>query len=162
MTNVTMHVLTVSAAIDAPAARLYAILADYREGHPSILPRPPFVSLTVEEGGVGAGTRIHVEMKVLGRTESYRAVVTEPEPGRTLVETNDTGYVTTFVVDAGEDGAGTMVTIGTDVADGGGVLRAIERRLVARLLRPVYRRELELLAERASAEPYPRETPGHR
>ena len=44
------------ARIDAPAAKVYGILADYHVGHPSILP-PAFRNLIVEEGGVGAGTR---------------------------------------------------------------------------------------------------------
>lgn len=151
MTNVTEHVLTVSATIGAPADRLYAILADYHEGHPSILPRPPFVSLDVEEGGVGAGTRIRVEMKMLGRRETFRAVVSEPDPGRVLVETNDTGYTTTFTVAARADGRGSDVTFSTSLK-GDGVLKSIARRLSARLLRPVYLRELELLAQRAGAE----------
>src|SRR5687768_1410472 len=44
------HRIEAEAVIDAPAAVAYAIIADYREGHPHILPRPPFVSLDVEEG----------------------------------------------------------------------------------------------------------------
>ena len=30
-----------SLEIEAPATRVYAIISDYREGHPRILPRPP-------------------------------------------------------------------------------------------------------------------------
>ena len=48
--------IAVSSLIQAPAQQAYAIIADYRNGHPRILPRPYFVSLTVEQGGVGAGT----------------------------------------------------------------------------------------------------------
>ena len=143
----TVAVVSVSATLDAAPDRAYAIIADYGRGHPAILPRPPFVSLAVEEGGIGEGTVIRVEMKVLGRVQSYRAQVTEPEPGRRLVETNDTGYVTTFVVDPTGDGR-SMVTIATR-STRRGILPALERQLVARLLRPVYRRELELLARQA-------------
>ena len=151
------HVLSVSARIPAPADRLYGILADYREGHPSILPCPPFVSLEVEEGGVGAGTVIRVEMRVLGRLQAFRAEVTEPQPGRVLVETNDTGYVTTFTVEPvepggdGAEGGVTLVTIATDRPGAAGLLAALERRLVARVLRPVYERELELLGAAVGA-----------
>jgi hypothetical protein len=140
-------VLSASATIHAPADRIYHIIADYREGHPAILPRPPFVSLDIEEGGTGEGTVIRVEMEVLGRTRVFRAAVTEPEPGRTLVETNDTGYVTTFAVDP--VGERTRVTLSTVDSRGRGIMRAVKRRLTARLLRPVYARELELLAEAA-------------
>ena len=87
-----------SALIHASPQDLYAIIADYQQGHPQILPKPPFVSLVVEQGGKGAGTVIRVQMRVLGQTQAFRAVVTEPEPGRILVETNDNGYVTTFSV----------------------------------------------------------------
>ena len=59
--------LSASAVIHAPAADLYAIIADYERGHPRILPKPPFVSLAVEEGGIGAGTVIRVHMRVLPR-----------------------------------------------------------------------------------------------
>lgn len=136
-----------SAEIAAPAASVYSFLADYREGHPAILPHPPFVSLDVEEGGVGAGTVIWVRMRVLGRVDGFRAVVSEPEPGRVLVETNDTGYVTSFTVDPlGPDRS--RVTIATEQTREGWRARA-EAWLVARRMLPVYRRELGLLAELA-------------
>lgn len=143
---------SVSAHVSAPAEAVYAVLADYREGHPRILPRPPFVSLDVEQGGVGTGTTIRVQMRVLGRTRTFRAVVTEPEPGRVLVETNDTGYVTTFTVAPATDGTATVVTIATEMPDRPGPLGALERWLVRRMLRPVYAEELRLLA-RVAAEP---------
>ncbi len=73
--------------MDAPADRVYAIIADYRNGHPHILPKQ-FRNLTVEQGGVGAGTIIRFEVRVFGQTQHFRAVVSEPEPGRVLVEEN--------------------------------------------------------------------------
>jgi hypothetical protein len=140
-----------SALIPAPAPELYAILADYREGHPRILPRPPFTTLQVEEGGIGEGTVIRVGMKILGREQVFRAVITEPEPGRMLTETNEDGYETTFTVDPHDDGRGTQVTITTVASPSKGkALRGlVEGWFVRRLLTPVYRRELELLARLA-------------
>ena len=61
----TIHV-EVSDVIKARPEQVYAVLSDYRMGHPAILPKPYFTSLTVDEGGQGAGTRIQVHMKVLG------------------------------------------------------------------------------------------------
>jgi hypothetical protein len=136
----------VAAAIPAPPENVYAILADYREGHPSILPRPPFVALDVESGGTGAGTVINVRMRVMGRLQSFRSVVTEPEPGRVLVETNDTGYITTFTVDSRAGGRHASVTIATEFPRLRGVRGNMERWFVTRLLRPVYQKELEKLA----------------
>ena len=67
--------------------------------------------------GVGAGTVIRVDMRVLGRPQTFRAVVTEPEPGRVLVETNDNGYVTTFTVEPRAEGQHAYVTIATEMTD---------------------------------------------
>jgi hypothetical protein len=83
-----------SRIIGAPPETIYAILADYREGHPSILPQPYFKSLTVEEGGVGANTVLRVAMEVYGDKREFRLRVTEPEPGRVLMEEDpDAGTV---------------------------------------------------------------------
>jgi len=140
------HQFSASALIQAPPQDLYAIIADYHQGHPQILPKPPFVSLEVEEGGTGAGTVIRVQMRVLGQLQTFRSVVTEPESGRVLVETNDNGYVTTFTVEPRADGQQAYVTIATEISGRAGILGALERRFVTRLLRPVYVKELEQLA----------------
>jgi hypothetical protein len=139
------HTVTESAIVNAPAERVYAILADYRHGHPRILPRPPFEELEVEQGGVGAGTVIRCQMRMLGRRQTLRAAITEPEPGRVLVETElgGQGIVTTFTVDP--EGPGARVSISTDVPTRGGLLGIVQRFLVTRLLRPTYVRELEQL-----------------
>lgn len=143
--------LAVTARIPVPPREVYDVIADYRDGHARILPRPPFVGLEVEEGGVGAGTRIRVDMRALGRSRSFRAEVTEPEPGRVLVETNDTGYVTTFVVDPDAGGRGSVVTITTVPPDRPGLVAGLERWLARRLLRRTFEDELALLAEVAGS-----------
>ncbi len=139
-----------SALIQSPAQDLYAIIADYHQGHPQILPRPPFVGLTVEQGGIGTGTVIRVEMRVLGQLQSFHATITEPEPGRVLVETNDNGYVTTFMVEPRAEGQHAYVTIATEITGRVGLLGTLERWFVPKLLRPVYVKELDLLAALAA------------
>ncbi|MBA3947740.1 MAG: SRPBCC family protein [Herpetosiphonaceae bacterium] len=134
-----------SALIHAPAQVVYGIIADYRHDHPQILPKPPFVSLDVEQGGTGAGTIIRAQMRVLGRLQVFHAVVSEPEPGRVLVETNDNGYVTSFTVEPRTDGQQSYVTIATEMTGRAGLLGALEGWFVTRLLRPVYVKELEKL-----------------
>lgn len=137
--------------VSAPAAVAYAVIADYREGHPRILPRPPFISLDVEHGGIGAGTIIRCQLKVLGRLRTFRAAISEPEPGRVLVETHlDSETVSTFTVESVGDGA--RVVIATEVPSRGGPLGWLERFLVKRALEPVYAREIELLGEVAGEE----------
>lgn len=146
--------IVVSRDIAAPPGEVYAILADYHRGHPAILPRPPFTDLVVERGGVGAGTVIRVTMRVMGRSQAFRATITEPEPGRILEETADTGYVTRFFVEPSGDGRGARVTIHTVPPARRGPGAWLERWLVRRLLEPTYHRELDLLARAvAGGEP---------
>jgi hypothetical protein len=129
---------------------VYRILADYREGHPSILPPDYFRDLRVEEGGTGAGTRIAVDMRVFGSTRSFRASVSEPEPGRRLVETDvASGVATSFLVEPADREGSSRVTIATRYRRAG-LAGWIERWLAPRFLRRVYAAELALLADRAA------------
>lgn len=137
--------------IDSSAKNVYAVIADYRNGQPQILPRPPFVSLDVDEGGVGAGTVIRFRMRMLGATREMQANITEPEQGRVLVERDAAGdVVTMFTVEPTEEEMA-RVTISTDMKVLGGPLGWVQKTLISRLLKPVYVREIELL-ERVAAE----------
>jgi hypothetical protein len=147
----SQHEVTADAVVNVPAERAYALVADYRDGHARIIPRPPFVSLDVEQGGTGEGTMIRYQMRILGRTRTFRAAITEPQPGRVLTETEvDTGAVTTFSVVPLEDGRKSHVTITTQLETRGGLLGKVEQFLVTRTLRPVYRREIERIEAVAS------------
>lgn len=144
------HIVTAAACIDAAPERVYAIIADYRSGHPGILPGE-FSGLLVERGGSGAGTIIRFRMRVMGRTRSFRAAITEPEPGRELVETylDSNEAVTTFTVRPDSSGSRSEVAISTRFPVRAGLVGVIQRLLLTRYLRPIYRKELRLLAERA-------------
>ena len=132
-----------SQVIPAPAEQIYEILADYRTKHPLILPKPYFLSLDVEEGGTGAGTIVNFKMRVLGRTQSFRSLITEPEPGRTLLEMDlNSGVSTRFEVLPLEAGPRTLVTISTVLRNRG----YLEGLLAKWLLQRIYRQELNLLA----------------
>ncbi len=145
------YTVTRSARIDAPPDRIYGIIRDYHHGHPSILPKQ-FSNMRVEEGGVGAGTRIRFDVTVLGQTQHFLAVVSEPEPGRVLVEKNlePTGSVTTFVVDLERDGRGANVTIRTELSSRPGLAGRLERYMTAKVLQSMYLAELKKLADRAT------------
>jgi uncharacterized protein YndB with AHSA1/START domain len=147
----TRYAVTATAHIDAPPDRVYGIIADYRAGHPSILPKP-FRNFVVEQGGTGAGTIIRFDVHAYGTVTKCRAIVTEPEPGRILVEENvePTESVTTFTVVAGANG-GTDVTFVTEAQSRDGIAGAIERFMSRRFLKKLYAEELRLLAERATA-----------
>ena len=147
-----IHRVAASDLIHAPAALLYSIIADYRDGHPHILPKPPFGSLTVEEGGIGSGTRIAFEMRIMGRLRTHHAAITEPQTGQVLVETDLTsGAITTFTVEPRGEGDGTMATITTDIAVHHGLFGTLEAWLTTRILRPIYQKELKQLAAVAAA-----------
>lgn len=134
-----------SARIHARAAIAYGIIADYRGGHPHILPPKYFRNLTVEAGGVGAGTHIRFEMGAMGTWREAAAIVAEPEPGRRLHERiADQGIDTYFTVEPNGDAA-CDVTITTQMPDRGGLTGGIERLVTTALLRRIYRAELALL-----------------
>jgi uncharacterized protein YndB with AHSA1/START domain len=142
------HRISASALIAAPPERVYAVIANYRDGHPRILPRPPLESLTVEEGGIGAGTVITFDMRLMGQLQHRQAAVTEPEPGRVLVETDlRSGAVTTFTVDRRARGREALTTITTEVDVPRGLLGRLQAWVLTRLLQPVTTRELDQLAE---------------
>ena len=145
------HVISASAMIPARRDRVYSLLANYSDGHPRILPKQ-FTSVTVEEGGVGAGTIIRVQMSLLGKKQTYRAAITEPEPGRVLVETNleANSWVTTFTVDPSHAPADSNVTISTELPVRTGIPGKIERLFSTLLLRPIYVKELQNLARVAT------------
>lgn len=144
------HRIAVSRLVPAPVERVYSVIADYEHGHALILPKPPFVSMTVKRGGFGAGTEFELVMRILGRVETYHGVVTEPEAGRVIAERYvGTNMVTTFTLEPNV--GGTQVTITTDMDVGTGLLGAVRRRLATRLLSPIYGRELEQLAAVAAA-----------
>jgi hypothetical protein len=141
--------VSVSGSVPAPAATVYDLIADYRNGHPKILPPEYFGRLEVLAGGRGAGTRIRFEMKAFGKVTVGTADITEPRPGNELVETLTDGIVTTFLVEpAGPRQC--RVTISTSYSRAG--LRGWVESLVApRYLRKVYLAELGQLA-RVAAE----------
>jgi len=146
------HRVEASAEIAAAAERVYGIVADYRDGHPRITPKSFFSGIEVEEGGYGAGTVIRVGVHFAGRRSSFRAAVTEPEPGCVLVETDlDGGPVSTFTCDP-IGPSRTRVTISTLLQRKGKKLGLFERFLTRRFLRRVYAEELRLLAAVATGD----------
>lgn len=135
--------------IDAPAKIVYDIIADYRSGHPRILPPNYFGKLDVLSGGRGAGTKIRFVVKLPFRRRVVAAEIVEPRPGAELRETLADGTATTFLVDEVTP-AQTQVTIQTTLQRGGltGWLAAV---LLPAWLKVVYTAQLSLLAKEAKA-----------
>ena len=140
------QIASASKIIHAPPDIIYNIIADFRNHHPHILPKPYFQGLEVEVGGFGAGTITRFQMKLLGQTQTFRTLISEPQPGRVLVETDlHSGAVTTFDLSPLEDPSQTRVTISTELKNRG----AMEAFIGKWMLQKIYRAELDLLAGRA-------------
>jgi hypothetical protein len=138
----------VSEVIDAPPQVVYDVISDYRVGHPTILPKPYFTGLAVEEGGQGAGTVVFAHLKVMGVERTYRLVVSEPEPGRVLVEADeDAGVVTRFTVEPLRDGKQSRVTISTVTKASPGIQGVMEKLINPPITRRIYQQELQQLDE---------------
>jgi hypothetical protein len=134
--------------VDAPADVVYRCIADYEHHHrPEGFLPPAFSDLRVERGGVGAGTAISFTMTVAGQSRRATAEVTEPEPGRVLVETGPT-VRTVFTVEP--EGTRSRVRFDT-VIEAGGLEGLLMRLFASRLLGPLYRDELERLERYAQA-----------
>ena len=132
--------------VRAPARVVYSLIADYRNGHPRILPARYFPKLEVERGGTGAGTVIRYHLRLLGVTREIRAEITEPSPGQILVETDlASGARTTFKVTAEGDPEACRVEIDTQW-DAKGFRGWLEHRMVPRFLERLYAEELAQLA----------------
>ena len=135
--------------VPAPAAAVYALLADYRDGHPRILP-PAFSDLTVLRGGTGAGTVIRFALRLAGRRQEVEARVEEPEPGRVLSEIYpEKSAVTRFIIDPAGDQS--RVRIETSWEPSRGLAGVIERFLTPRMFRKLYTQELDLIERWAGA-----------
>jgi uncharacterized protein YndB with AHSA1/START domain len=138
--------------IDAPADTVYGYLADMHQ-HPRFLP-PAFSDFQVEEGGVGAGTVTRFAITAGGRTRMYHMRVTEPAPGRTLVESDaDSSLVTTFNVEP--QGARSLVRISTSWDGAAGIGGFFERTFAPRALHRIYLDELERLNAYAREQQQP-------
>jgi uncharacterized protein YndB with AHSA1/START domain len=128
--------------IDAPAERVYGYLADMHK-HSQFLP-PEFSDFKVEEGGVGEGSVTSFAVTAGGRTRNYRMRVTEPVPGRTLVESDaNSSLVTTFNVEP-QDGK-SLVRIHTSWDGAGGIGGFFERTFAPKAMRRIYLDELDRL-----------------
>jgi len=142
-----LHV-EVSEVIEARPEEVYAVFADYRMSHPAILPKPYFAKLIVKEGGKGAGTNVDVHMIIYGMKRVFHQMVSEPEPGRVLVETDaGAGVITTFTVDPIDSGRQSQVTITTISRTSPGLQGLIEKMFQPFVLRRIYKEELRLLAD---------------
>jgi Polyketide cyclase / dehydrase and lipid transport len=136
------------AVLDARPEDVYATIADYRKGHPSILPEKNLYDLQVEEGGYGSGTIMRFKSRILGVEQAFHQRVSEPEPGRVIVEQDieaGQNFVTTFRVNPIEGGQKSHVEISTSLDASPGLKGLIERVVLSMFNPRIYREEMKLL-----------------
>ena len=137
-----------SSIIDGRPEDIYAVIADYQVGHPAILPKPYFTELTVEAGGQGAGTLLRTSMTIFGQDFHYHQRVSEPEPGRVLLETDvDTGQWSSFTLEPLNGGSQTRVTITAEFPASPGFKGLMERLFNPIVTRRIFQQELQNLNE---------------
>lgn len=136
-------------AIDAPAEKVRALVADYETARPKILTEA-YHDYAVVEGGAGDGTLARWKLQATSkRVRDVEARVTEPEPG-TLVETDaNSSMVTTWTVR--EQGDGALVGITTEWQGAGGIGGFFEKTFAPGGLKRIYDGVLANLAKEASA-----------
>jgi uncharacterized protein YndB with AHSA1/START domain len=134
-----------SGPVAAPPDVVYRYLTDMKNHHPQFLP-PAFSDFQVVAGGMGEGTVVTFQLAAGGRRRDFRQTVTEPEPGRRMVETDaNSSSVTTFVVDPADGGRSSRVTITTQWNGAGGVGGFFERMFAPRVMRGIYADEIRRL-----------------
>lgn len=133
-----------SKLIPSEPEAIYPVIADYKNGHPHILPKY-FSNLEVLEGGYGAGTRVKFRFKMYSTVKDNEAIVSEPVPGAVLAETDvNTGLVSSFtLIPAGKNQ--TLVTISTEFEASKGFVGLMEKWFSPMMLKKVYKQELQML-----------------
>ena len=130
-------VATTERALQAPADRVRAALADYAGTRPRILPEQ-FSDYRVESGGTGAGTRARWRFAATSkRVRDQDVEVSEPD-ATSLVETDrNSSMVTRWTVRPTGNAAST-VTVRTTWNGAGGVGGFFERTFAPKGLCRVY------------------------
>ena len=136
--------------IAAPASLVYTIIADFNTHHAKMLP-PAFRDLRIVEGGVGAGTVITFDIVNGANVRHCRSEITEPEPGRVLVEEDrGNGTRTTFTVMP--EGAGSLVRIESAFRTSRGLRGIVEALIAPPVLRRLLAEELARLDSYARSQ----------
>jgi uncharacterized protein YndB with AHSA1/START domain len=139
--------------IPAPPERVHAILADYRQWRPRLLPAN-YRDYRVEEGGSGAGTVVSYRLRAARRTRGYTVEVAEPTPGASLIERDrDSSLVTTWLLAPTASGTATDLRLSTAWEGGGGIGGFFERTFAPRGLRRIHGELLDRLRRAATGGP---------
>lgn len=137
---------TTERVYQAPPARVYEALADYRVTRPKLLPAQ-YSEYEVRAGGTGAGTQVHWRLQATEkRVRDCLFSVSEPTPQR-LVETdaNSSMVITWTVTPVGADQC--KVTVEAGWKGAGGIGGFFERAFAPKGLNRIHDAVLARLAE---------------
>ncbi len=91
---------------------------------------------------------MHSSVTVMGREFPFRQIVSEPEPGRVILETNmDTGQYSKFIFEPLNGGKQTRITISSEFPVSPGFTGVIDRLTTAPMARKMFTKELQNLAD---------------
>jgi hypothetical protein len=122
--------------VKQPSNFVHHLFADFVNHHPKFLP-PSFINLNIESGGYGAGTVYTFS----NRARAFRMLVTEPDPGRILIEHDQLSNLeTTFTFMP--EGEQTRITFETAWESASGLPGVLEAWFAPMLMRGLYRDEL--------------------
>jgi hypothetical protein len=142
--------------IDARPSAVYEVLSDYTVHHPRIMPSSIFSNLTVEKGGVGAGTVFFITLRLAGKRQRLHMQVGEPKPGHVLTETNlDTGVVTVFTVSSDFEKGRTRAQISSEWETESGVSGLVDRLVAPILMERIFTKQLRQLDQYMHSEEAP-------
>lgn len=131
--------------VTAAPADAFAALADYGGVRRQILPAE-ITDFTVLSGGAGAGTRFTYDLHATKkRIRHVDAAVSEPEPGRQLLET-DGNSTLTVLWEVSPAGSGSKVSATVGWQGAGGIGGFFERTFAPLGIKRIYTAELENLA----------------
>ena len=136
-----VYEVSVERRFQATPERVYNLIIDMEE-HRRILPKQ-FESLDVLEGGRGAGTVFRLTMNVMGSRTSLVMTLSEPEPGRIVLEQDPAAGITTIWKLTSLPGDGCMLRLTSQFPRKPGFAGWVERFATASMIRSIYKRELE-------------------
>ncbi|MGH3318584.1 MAG: SRPBCC family protein [Streptosporangiaceae bacterium] len=133
--------------VPAPPDDVYRLVADYQRRRDYLTDN--FTDYAVEEGGQGAGTRMRYRLHAGRRVRDCRMSVSEPDPGRVIVEEDaNSSLRTRWAVTAQGGRSSVEVEVTWDGA--GGVAGFFESMFAPLGLRRIYDQVLDRLARVAA------------
>jgi hypothetical protein len=136
--------------LSAPADLVDHLFADFVNHHPRFLP-PQFTQVQVLKGGYGAGTGYTFTSLFGGNARGFRMRVSEPEPGRVLVE-NDTRSPLVTTITVNPQGVGSRVILETVWESSGGLMGLLESWFAPGMMRRMYEDEFNRLERYAQEQ----------